>query len=131
MPRLVQRLAAPEPLQRAAGLGVEGLPVGAQREVNLAVAVDVEGIDANVVSLGAPLDDDVFFPSRVLEPEDALRIDNDDVLLAVAIDIREQHGIADAELFAEFLHAEVGESGCRRGVLAINGRYGAKQERDG
>ena len=55
------------------------------------------------------LDDGAHLPGRVLEPDDALGIDDDDVLLAVAVDIDEQDRVADVELFVDFLHAEGGE----------------------
>jgi hypothetical protein len=72
-PGLIERLATLEPLQGAAAL--EGLPFGAQGEIDLAVAVDVVGVDADVVRLGAARDDGAQLPVGVLEPDDALAID--------------------------------------------------------
>ena len=40
------------------------------------------------------------------------RIDDDDVELAVAVDVDEQHGVADAEPRFDFLHLEGGDRGC-------------------
>ena len=84
---------------------IEGLPVGSQGEVDQAVAVDVEGVDADVVVSGTPLNDDTFLPGRVLVPDDLVGVDDDDVLFAVVVDVGQHNGIADAQASVEF-HAE-------------------------
>src|SRR5262249_7910997 len=84
----------------------EGPPVGAEGEVDLAVAVDVVGGDADVVGLGLVFDDDAPLPGRIFVPDDALLINDDNVLLAVAIHVHQQDRVANAEVFLDFLHFE-------------------------
>jgi hypothetical protein len=55
LPRLVDVIPLPEPLERPAGLGVRELPVGAQHHVELAVAIQVLEGDADVVVFGPGL----------------------------------------------------------------------------
>ena len=95
------------------------MPVGSEREVDVAVAVDVECVDADVVGLGAAVDDDVLFPGGIFEPEDAIGVHDDDVFLAVAVDVRQQHRIADAQFLLQLLHAEAREDGGRPRGLAL------------
>src|SRR5262249_117904 len=65
--------------------------------------------------------DDALLPRRVLIPDDLLGIDDDDVLLAVAVHIDEQHGVADAELGVDLLRAEGREGNVRLRLLAAGG----------
>src|SRR5262249_32757564 len=81
LPRLVDAFALLEPLERAAGLRVERPPTGAEGEVDLAVAVDVVGIDADVVALGLAFEDGAPFPGGIRIPDDGVRIDDEDVFL--------------------------------------------------
>jgi hypothetical protein len=64
-PWLIERLAALEPLQRAGFLGGQIFPAGAERKVELAVAVDVVGVDANIVGLRHALDDGADLPAGI------------------------------------------------------------------
>src|SRR5581483_9034235 len=123
-PRLVERLAALEPLQRTAGLRVRGVPVGAQGEVELAVAVDVVRGDADVVGLGTALQDRVQLPGRVLVPDDTLRIDDDDVALAVAVHVGQGDGVTHVEVLGELLGVEAAD--LRRGRGRLGRRAGTK-----
>src|SRR5262245_22456350 len=109
-PRLVERFAAFEPLQRTALFGIERLPVGAEGEVDVAVAVDVVGVDADVVVLSHAVEDDAAFPGRILVPVDARGIDDDDILLAVAVDIAEEDRVADAEFGFDLLRTKLGKA---------------------
>ena len=64
-------------------------------EPELRGLVDVQRRDADVIAFGLIFDDDSLLPVGSLIPQHAVFRDGDDVLLAVAIDIRQRHGIAD------------------------------------
>src|SRR6266542_1294608 len=108
LPRFVKRLAALEPVDWSVRLALETLPAGAKGEVDLPVAIDVVGGDADVVGLRLPFGDDASLPARILVPDHARCVDDDDVLPAVAVDVDEEHGITDAEAFLDFLHPPLG-----------------------
>ena len=110
-PRIAGRLAAREPLERAAGARVRGTPVGRQREIQLAVAVDIGLGDRDVVLLGRMFDDRVELPIGVSQPDDSLGIDDHDIELAVVIHIDQPRGIADRQPIEDLLHAELELSG--------------------
>src|SRR5205823_2472357 len=74
-----------EPLERAAGFGVGQVPAGPEGKIDLAVAVDVGRRDTDVVRLGLLADDRPHLPGRVLEPDDAVGIGDDNVRLAVGV----------------------------------------------
>src|SRR6516162_5746083 len=84
--------------------------VGTKGEVDLAVAVNVISVNADVVGLGAAVDDRAFLPWWVLEPDHARLIDDDDVFLAVAVDVHEEDRVTDAKSGLHPLYAERGES---------------------
>ncbi len=65
-------------------------------EVDLPVAVDVEGSDADVVALGLIFNDDPPLPVGVLIPDDAVfEGDGDNIGFLVAVDVGDRHGVAD------------------------------------
>ena len=107
------RVAA-EPLQ-GAGLRRGGrVPTRTQGEVDLAVAVDVVGLEADVVALGLALDDRVLRPRGVLIPINGVLGDGDHVGLLVAVDIGRGDGVDDlARVGVDFLRHELGEVGGR------------------
>ena len=95
LPRLVKRCTAREPVE-AAGLR----PRGAKGEVDLSVAVDVVGGDADVVARRLVADHRALLPlaGRVggtAIPVDGVLRDDDDVLAGVAIDVGQGHAVAD------------------------------------
>ena len=93
-------------------LVIFGLPRRRQGEIDLAVAVDVVGLDADVVVLGRPLDDRVLFPPRVGEPDDRVLGHGHDVELAVAVDVGGGHRVADlADVGIDLLSPERRELG--------------------
>src|SRR5262249_40340091 len=57
------------------------------------------------------LDDDAPLPGWVLVPDNAPGVNDDDILLAIAIDIHQEYRVADAEALLDLLHAEHGD-GC-------------------
>ena len=75
--------------------GVRRTPACAEREVDPAVAVDVVGLDADVVLRGSPSDDVVPFPGGILVPDDGVLGHGHDVGLAVAVNVRDRDGVAD------------------------------------
>src|SRR5262249_7773347 len=105
-PLVVESLSALQPLQRAAALGVERGPVGAEHDVELSVAIDVQSAYADVIRLRRPGQDGAHFPGRVLVPDDAMLIDHDNVRLAVAVEVRDRDGVADLQTLFEFLRTE-------------------------
>ena len=92
VPAIVERLAAGQPVQRAEVFVVE--PSGPQREINIAVAIDVERRNADIVSLGLVVDNDPQFPVRVVIPYDPALGYGHDVGFLVAIDVGQRHGVA-------------------------------------
>lgn len=105
-----------QPLERAGVLRVERLPA-ADHEFEIAAAVDIEGADADVVRLCLAVEDDALLPRGILIPNDLELIDHHDVELLVAVDVFEDHGVADLERRIDFLDLELRESGRRgRGV---------------
>ena len=102
-------------MKAPAALGVGGLPIGADGEVELAVAVHVVGRDADVVFLGGAVQDHVLGPGRILEPDRLRWIDRDDIGLAVAVDVGRQHRIDNAEVVLNFLRAELWSGARGRG----------------
>ena len=72
-------IRAAEPLERAADLVFVGCHARAEGEIDLAVAVDVVCLDADVVVFGRVLDDRVFLPPGIGEPDDRVLGHRDDV----------------------------------------------------
>ena len=70
-------------------------PPGPNGEVDLAVAVDIVGLDAHVVARGFALNDDVLFPGWILVPENGILGERNDVGLLVAVDVGGRHGVND------------------------------------
>lgn len=96
----------------AAGFGVGGVPLGTDGDFAFAVAVDVAGGDADVVTFGEAFGDDVFFPSGVLIPDDLVFIGEEDVRFAVALDICDGEAVADLDIGVDGLRSELwGELG--------------------
>ena len=92
--------------------GLGGEPDYVQRFKGVAEDIDSSlkkaGGDANVIGLGAAVDHHARLPGRVLIPHDAFGIDDDDIALAVAIDIDERNGVTDVEAFVDFLRLDPG-----------------------
>jgi hypothetical protein len=74
---------------RAAVLAVVRVPIGADGQLALAVGVDVLCREANVVALREVLGDDEFLPRRVAVPGELRLVGQENVGLAVAVDIRD------------------------------------------
>ena len=111
---------AANPLERPAPPGVAGLPGGPEREVDLSIPVDVVRGEADVVRLGRPLQNDVLFPGRVLEPGDRVFRQRGDVGLAITIDVGRRHRVADlADLRVDLLGFKSGEIGGKRAWQAV------------
>ena len=104
---------------RAALHRVAGIPAGADGDGALTRAVDVARGDAHVVFLGEVLGDDVLLPVRVVVPLHGGLVGQDDVRLAVAVDVGDREAVADLDL-VDLLGAELR---FRRG-----GRDGGKEE---
>jgi len=102
-PLFVERLAAAKPLQRPACFCVERSPIRAKHDVEFAVAVDVDQSDADVVRFGFALEYRVRLPRRIFVPEHAMLIDDDDIRLAIAIDVADGDGVADRKVPGNFL----------------------------
>jgi len=81
----------------ACDLGVDYLDAIGRRSVGH-VAVDVAHCDADVVALGEVLDDDMFFPRRVLVPGNVAGIAQDDVRFFVGIHVSDGDAVADPYL---------------------------------
>ena len=101
---------------RAALHRVAGIPARAHGDLGLAVAVEVLGRDADVVFLRQVLGDDVLLPRGILIPLDRGLVGQDDVLLAVAIDVVDREAVADLDL-ADLLRTEFGFRCGGRGFL--------------
>ena len=92
LPLLIQRRSARQPMQRAT-IGFD--PSGTNREVDLAIAINVLSGNADVIQRRLILDDDALLPARVLIPQHSVLSDDNDVRLLVAIDVGERDRIAN------------------------------------
>ena len=90
-------------MQRTAGGGVSRLPVGAESEIEFAVAIDIEWRNGDIVIRGNVLCNDVPGSRRVLEPQYLPVVDRDDVRLAVAVYIGGCDGVNHAQPAANLL----------------------------
>ena len=116
LPVLVGRFAARQPLDRAAVVRVGRLPAGSQGEIQLPVAVDIQRSDADVIEFGLVFDDRVPLPGWVLVPENAIRIDDDNVGSLIGVDVHQRNGVADLQPCFDFLRLEVQLLLCRQCV---------------
>ena len=82
---------------RAALDGIGGIPAGAYGDGALARAIDILGGDADVVFLGKVFGDDVLLPVRVMIPLYRMLVGENDVRLAVAIDVGNRQPVTDAD----------------------------------
>ena len=103
--------------------GLAGIPLGADGDFHFAVAVDVAGGEADVVAQGEVLGDDGFLPRGVLIPDDFLRVGEEDVGLAVAIDVANGEAVADGDLVIDGLGGEAQAGG--------GGGEGEREEAEG
>ena len=71
------------------------------------VAVDVASSDADVVALGETAGDDVFFPGGVLIPLNRRFVGEDNVGLAVSVDIGELEAVADLDRVDRLLAPQI------------------------
>lgn len=117
-PRLRSILAGDEAHHGATGFfigGVAGVPLATDGDFAFAVAVGVAGGDADVVTFGEVLGDDVFFPGRGLIPLDRLLVGEHDVVFAVAVHVGDLDAVTDLDV-VDFLGREFGSlqtSGCQ------------------
>ena len=91
---------------RAALHRVGRIPAGTDGDRALAGTVDVARGDADVVVLGEILGDDVLLPVRVVIPLHRGLVGQDDVGLAVAIDVGDRQAVTDLDLI-DLLQAEL------------------------
>ena len=91
---------------RAAVHRVAGIPAGADRDLGLAVAVDVCCGDANVIKLGEIFGDDVLLPRRVLIPDNLFGVTQHDVGPFVAVHVRHRDAVADDDVGVDIHRAE-------------------------
>ncbi len=89
-------------IKNGTGLGGVGglarVPLGAGGDLGPPIAVDVAHRNTDVVALGEVLDDDMFFPRRVLVPGNVAGIAQDDVRFFVGIHVSDGDAVADPDL---------------------------------
>ena len=73
----------------------------------MAIAIDIVGSNANIIGFGLASDDGMKFPGRVFKPDDAVAINNDDVLFAIFVNIFEDDCVSNGKGAVDFLHFEV------------------------
>ena len=88
-----------------------GVPLSTVGDLGLAVAVDVAHGDADVVTRGEVLDDDVFFPGRVFVPGDVAGVAQDDVRFFVAVHVGDGGAVADLDVGVDGDVPELGQVG--------------------
>lgn len=88
-------------IKNGTGLGGVGglarVPLCAGGDLGPTVAVDVAHRNTDVIALGEVLDDDMFFPRRVLVPGDVSGIAQDDVRFFVGIHVSDGDTVADTD----------------------------------
>ena len=73
----------------------------------MAIAIDIVGSDANIIGFGLACDDGMKFPGGVFKPNDAVAIDDDDVLFTIFVDVFEDDCVSNGKGAVDFLHFEV------------------------
>ena len=73
----------------------------------MAIAIDIVGSNANIIGFGLPGDDGMKFPCGVFKPNDAVAIDDDDILFAIFVYIFEDDCVPNGKGAVDFLHFEV------------------------
>src|SRR5256885_1604712 len=105
------------------GAGPRSWRRGAAGDVELAIAVDVQHVQANVIGLRRTFEDGVQLPRRaeslaagVLEPDHAVLVDDDDVGALVAVEVDELHRVPDLQRFIDLLVSEGRKGGAGLGA---------------
>lgn len=73
----------------------------------MAIAIDIVGSNANVIGFGLASDDGMKFPGGVFKPDDAVAINDDNVLFAIFVNIFEGDCISNGKGAVDFLHFKV------------------------
>ena len=73
----------------------------------MAIAIDIVGSNANIIGFGLAGDDGMKFPGGVFKPNDAIAINDDDILFAIFVDVFEDDCVSNGEGAVDFLHFEV------------------------
>ena len=77
---------------------VAGIPTRAHGHLGLAISIDIEGGDANVVQRGEVLGHHMFFPARVFIPNDLVLVGQQHVGLLIAVHVRHRHAVANLDV---------------------------------
>ena len=113
-------LVAADPLQGAGRLRVRRRPAGSDREVDLAVLVNVHRLNADIVAFGLVPNEVRPLPVGVVIPDDGVLREPHDVGLAVVVHVGDGERVADvADVGVDLLGLEVRELG-RRGSAVPN-----------
>ena len=94
--------------------GVSGVPVSAHRDLDLAVAIDVTGGNADIVAeLGALLSlvkgvEELLFPGGILVPPEVAPVREKDVLVSVTVHVAHRKAVADDDVGIDGLGFEIG-----------------------
>ena len=86
---------ATEPLERARSFCIRRSPACAECEIDVAVAVDIMRLNADVVAGGFAVNDFVFSPRRVFVPDDGVFGNDHDIGLSIAVHIGGRDCVAD------------------------------------
>lgn len=73
----------------------------------MAIAIDIVGSNANIIGFGLAGDDGMKFPGGVFKPDDAVAINDDDILFAIFVYIFEDDCVSNGKGAVDFLHFEV------------------------
>jgi len=73
----------------------------------MAIAIDIVGSDANIIGFGLACDDGMKFPGGIFKPNDAVAINNDNVLFAIFVNIFEDDSVSNGKGAVDFLHFKV------------------------
>ena len=84
-----------QPLKGSTGCSICGPPCGSEGEIDTAIAVDVHGLEADVVFLCAVANDVRAFPGRVFVPDDGIFGHGDQVGFAIGIDVGHGQCVTD------------------------------------
>lgn len=101
-------------------VSIAGVPVAAHRYFNLAISIDITSCDTDVVAkLGAlpalvKSVEDVLFPGWIFVPPEVALVGEEDVLVAVSVDIAKGEAVSNGDLRVDGLGVELG-------VRSVNG----------